>query len=190
MQEIKIVNYEGKEYTGIWNERTYTSKIACKPELRRIYVNNEEIHITEEEYKKILGDSLAAKQLINVENKNHIKQCVDKLSVRDKLEILTYLMNDKKINELCYIDKEIRENREKIICFLNIIHREEEFLEINGSDDKLKAKKLIARANMPDEYKAMVYGELISSKNQEAIEKLCNTVYHKTYVDYQCYMKY
>ena len=99
-------------------------------------------------------------------------------------------MNDKKINELCYIDKEIRENREKIICFLNIIHREEEFLEINGSDDKLKAKKLIARANMPDEYKAMVYGELISSKNQEAIEKLCNTVYHKTYVDYQCYMKY
>ena len=43
---------------------------------------------------------------------------------------------------------------------------------------------------MPDEYKAMVYGELISSKNQEAIEKLCNKVYHKTYVDYQCYMKY
>ena len=105
MQEIKVVDYKGKEFSGVWNEKTYMSRISDKPELRRIYVNNEEIHITKEEYEKLLGDSIAAKQLINFENKNHIKQCIDKLSVKDKLEILEYLMNDKKIKELCYTDR-------------------------------------------------------------------------------------
>lgn len=190
MQEIKVVDYKGKEFSGVWNEKTYMSRISDKPELRRIYVNNEEIHITKEEYEKLLGDSIAAKQLINFENKNHIKQCIDKLSVKDKLEILEYLMNDKKIKELCYTDREIKDNRDNIMCFLNIIHREEEFFEINGPDEKIKARRLIARANMPDEYKATINGELISSKDEKAIEELCNKVLHKTYDQYQCFIGY
>lgn len=43
MQEIKVVDYKGKEFSGVWNEKTYMSRISDKPELRRIYVNNEEI---------------------------------------------------------------------------------------------------------------------------------------------------
>lgn len=39
MINVKVKNYKGKEYTGIWNGKTYSSSIDGAPELRRIYVD-------------------------------------------------------------------------------------------------------------------------------------------------------
>lgn len=49
MINVKVKNYKGKEYTGIWNGKTYSSSIDGAPELRRIYVDNSPLHITETE---------------------------------------------------------------------------------------------------------------------------------------------
>ena len=53
MVEIKVIDYLGNEHIGMWNEKTYVSKISS--DYKRIYVDNTEIHITEDEYIKLVG---------------------------------------------------------------------------------------------------------------------------------------
>ena len=50
MKNIEVTNFKGNKYEGSWNEKTYSSNIADHPDLYRIYVNDQAIHITEKEY--------------------------------------------------------------------------------------------------------------------------------------------
>ena len=52
---IKGTDYQGKQFSGWWNEKTYTSKEG--EGLLRIYINNEPIHITLKEKKRILEEA-------------------------------------------------------------------------------------------------------------------------------------
>jgi len=39
-----------------WNVKYYESKIPGRPELNRIYIDEEEIHVTQEELQKVLRE--------------------------------------------------------------------------------------------------------------------------------------
>ena len=68
MVTITTTNYKGKKFNGKWNEKVYASQIDDRPELKRIYIDNERIHITEEEYaqmrQRIYRELLAEKDAI------------------------------------------------------------------------------------------------------------------------------
>lgn len=53
MKKVTVSNFKGQEFSGDWNEKTYSSRINGCPELHRIYINSEQIHITEEELSNI-----------------------------------------------------------------------------------------------------------------------------------------
>lgn len=82
MKEITVTNFKGNIFTGAWNGKTYKSTIDGRPELLRIYVNNQGCHITPEEYKKIGGDPVkdAKEKYIN--------------ATREKLEDISRLLDD------------------------------------------------------------------------------------------------
>ena len=56
MKNINVVNYKGTQYSGAWNGKDYSSKIDGHNELHRIYVDNDPVHITDEELKKLQAD--------------------------------------------------------------------------------------------------------------------------------------
>ncbi len=61
MKQINIKNYKGMEFKGMWNEKFYASQADDKT-LIRIYVNNQAVHITQEQkeelIKSISGDKI------------------------------------------------------------------------------------------------------------------------------------
>lgn len=56
MKNINVVNYKGTQYSGAWNGKAYSSKIDDHDELHRIYIDNNPVHITDEELKKLQDD--------------------------------------------------------------------------------------------------------------------------------------
>ena len=64
MKNIEVTNFKGNKYEGSWNEKTYSSNIADHPDLYRIYVNDQAIHITEKEYNEYVKK---ANEFINSE---------------------------------------------------------------------------------------------------------------------------
>lgn len=54
---IKIIDYEGKEQSGNWNGKTYSSRVAEHPELARVYLDNMEIHVDKDMLEKASGIS-------------------------------------------------------------------------------------------------------------------------------------
>ena len=61
MKNIEVTNFKGNKYEGSWNEKTYSSNIADHPDLYRIYVNDQAIHITEKEYNRLIAGNLSEK---------------------------------------------------------------------------------------------------------------------------------
>lgn len=53
MKKVKIINWKGNTYEGMWNEKYYQSQIEGEGELHRIYIDNSMIHITNEEKQKL-----------------------------------------------------------------------------------------------------------------------------------------
>ena len=45
MKKISVKNFKGEEFEGMWNEKTYSSKIDGRPDLYRIYLDGESIHV-------------------------------------------------------------------------------------------------------------------------------------------------
>ena len=41
MKKISVKNFKGEEFEGMWNEKTYSSKIDGRPDLYRIYLDGE-----------------------------------------------------------------------------------------------------------------------------------------------------
>jgi hypothetical protein len=93
MREITVKNFQGKEFTGKWNGKTYPSKIEGRPDLHRIYVDDMAIHITDEELERIVNEIQSA------ENKNEettmqlIMKMFDGLTDENKRKIVNALMS-------------------------------------------------------------------------------------------------
>lgn len=56
MKKISVKNFKGEEFEGMWNEKTYTSKIDGRSDLYRIYLDGESIHVEKTELEKIVVD--------------------------------------------------------------------------------------------------------------------------------------
>lgn len=80
MRNIKINDYLGNEIEGNWNEKFYSSKIE---NTKRIYVDNKEVIIKNEDIEKIGTTEKAGKNVIN----NYFS----KLNMEERVEVLTYL---------------------------------------------------------------------------------------------------
>ena len=80
MKSIKIKDYLGNEIEGNWNEKFYSSKME---NTKRIYVNNKEVIIKNEDIEKISTTETAGKNVIN----NYFS----KLNIEERAEVLTYL---------------------------------------------------------------------------------------------------
>ena len=80
MKSIKIKDYLGNEIEGNWNEKFYSSKME---NTKRIYVNNKEVIIKNEDIEKISTTETAGKNVIN----NYFS----KLNMEERAEVLTYL---------------------------------------------------------------------------------------------------
>lgn len=69
--KITIFDYTGAERSGIWNGKTYSSKVSDRPELARIYIDNKEIHVDKDTLAQASGvsktetDFAAAKKRVN-----------------------------------------------------------------------------------------------------------------------------
>lgn len=101
MREITVKNFKGNEFSGMWNEKTYSSHIAEHPEYFRIYVSNEPIHIIPAELDRINGD---------VEKENFIrerKECenfiskFEKMDIKNKAYILLHIADDEELKRIC-----------------------------------------------------------------------------------------
>lgn len=80
MKNIKIKDYLGNEIEGNWNEKFYSSNVEGT---KRIYVDNEEILIKNEDITSIGTEETASKQVIE----NYFA----KLSMQEREELLTFL---------------------------------------------------------------------------------------------------
>ena len=56
MKKISVKNFKGEEFEGMWNEKTYSSKIDGRPDLYLIYLNGESIHVEKKELEKFIVD--------------------------------------------------------------------------------------------------------------------------------------
>lgn len=81
MKNIEVTNFKGNKYEGSWNEKTYSSNIADHPDLYRIYVNDQAIHITEKEYNRLIAGNLSEKM-------DRRRKEIETMSLYEKADIL------------------------------------------------------------------------------------------------------
>lgn len=86
MKNITVKDYQGREISGDWNEKTYTSKVADN--LARIYLNNKEYHVDCAEIEKA-GANIAADTQKRHQDK--LDEIFSKLSSKDKIYMLQKL---------------------------------------------------------------------------------------------------
>lgn len=70
MKNITVKNWKGKEFSGSWNGKTYSSKIDGRNDLYRIYVDNNPIHIEESELKRLQSDDSERQKKIAINKIN------------------------------------------------------------------------------------------------------------------------
>jgi len=98
MKNITVKNFQGNEYTGKWNEKVYSSKIAGREDLLRIYVDNQAMHITKEEYKKISDNierslnEMKERESLNASIK--AKELIEKMTLQDRYNLASKLIFD------------------------------------------------------------------------------------------------
>lgn len=80
MKNIKVTDYLGKEFEGNWNEKFYSSKIEGT---KRIYVDNVEVLIKNEDVEKIGNVEKANRQVAD----NYFS----KLNTQEREEVLKYM---------------------------------------------------------------------------------------------------
>ena len=190
MVEIKVIDYLGNEHIGMWNEKTYVSKISS--DYKRIYVDNTEIHITEDEYIKLVG---GADEYKKISNNNHMKELsaqIDKMPVYIKLEIVMHILQDDVV--------EIRRFTSSI--HFRVLNRslftgscwgagrdnrqtEEKNKKITGHDLTKIANKLLVRKDLDDEYFAEINGIELSSKELKTIGGAYKKVYGMSLKEYK-----
>lgn len=117
---ITIRDYQGKEYSGKWNEKTYTSQIKERSDLKRIYLDNTLIHVTAEELENATGISKNA----TITNEVHRK--IDNLFLNnlEKAIAIKYLLSQ----DFCKMMKNGTGTKEKMIFKIN----DNEIININS----------------------------------------------------------
>lgn len=112
MSEISVVSFEGKEFSGYWNEKTYSSQIDGKSELLRIYVDGKVLHITPEEYMRIANSTSEEYKEKKFQDKIlSRRESVKNISLQEKVDILTTIL----VNESLSLKKN---NLIDIVCSL------------------------------------------------------------------------
>lgn len=92
MKNIEVTNFKGTTFEGAWNEKTYASNIADRPDLYRIYVNDHAIHITEEEYNRLVaGNEEAEKRMLN-EKMERRRKDIETMSLYEKADVLKEIL--------------------------------------------------------------------------------------------------
>ena len=91
MKNISVVSFDGKNIDGLWNEKVYSCKIEGRNDLIRIYVNNKEVHITQDEFNRI-SDNIKAALTEKAERESlyacrKIKDLIPNLTQKDRFEI-------------------------------------------------------------------------------------------------------
>lgn len=90
MKKIKGTDINNVEFSGDWNEKLYTSK--KEKEYYRIYVDNQEYHITENEREKIMGQIQDQKyQRMNAKIFN-ITEEIGKLNEEERMIMIDKIM--------------------------------------------------------------------------------------------------
>lgn len=112
MSEISVFSFEGKEFSGYWNEKIYSSQIDGKSELLRIYIDGKVLHITPEEYMRITNKT--SEEYKKKEFQDKIlsrRESVKTMSLQEKVDILTTIL----VNESVSLKKN---NLIDIVCRL------------------------------------------------------------------------
>ena len=66
MKRIEVVNYKGEKYSGLWNGKSYSSKIDGHPELCRIYLDNDPVHVASEELKRLQDEDVSRQRRLAI----------------------------------------------------------------------------------------------------------------------------
>ena len=98
MKNITVKNFKGTEFSGLWNEKVYSSKINDRSDLVRIYLNGETVHITVEEHNKI-SESAASDMKEKAERESlnariSVKELAQKMTQKDRFEIAQSMIFD------------------------------------------------------------------------------------------------
>lgn len=187
---ITIKDCNGNTHSGYWNEKIYKSNLA-DPALKRMYIDNKEIHITEEEYTKIIGGKDKLKRIQELDKLHKIESEISDLSLYAKLDIILSILDDDN-NSLQ--DIFMTTYGESIIMSdfhrkLFSIYKEEKSKKIEVRENESLAsiiRRLKTRGNFEEEYSAVFNNILLSSKNAN-INKAYNEIYGMDYVKYKEY---
>ena len=88
MKNIEVTDYTGVKYEGKWNEKTYKSTVSDRPELYRIYVNEQLIHVTEEEYQRMIGGAGEYEKKKIRESMDRRRKEIETMSLYEKADVL------------------------------------------------------------------------------------------------------
>lgn len=88
MKNIEVTDYTGVKYEGAWNEKTYKSTVSDRPELYRIYVNEQLIHVTEEEYQRMIGGAGEYEKKKIREAMDRRRKDIETMSLYEKADVL------------------------------------------------------------------------------------------------------
>nr|DAG66607.1 MAG TPA: Protein of unknown function (DUF1244) [Caudoviricetes sp.] len=88
MKNIEVTDYTGVKYEGKWNEKTYKSTVSDRPELYRIYVNEQLIHVTEEEYQRMIGGAGEYEKKKIREAVDRRRKDIETMSLYEKADVL------------------------------------------------------------------------------------------------------
>lgn len=142
MKNIRIIDYLGNEFDGSWNEKFYSSKINGT---KRIYIDNTEVIIKNEDVDKIGNADKANRQVID----NYFS----KLNTLEREETLKFLSENlqkeyKKENDL-YINIFIKNSNQYLLVeeFKKLDFENKVKSFTNMKNDYLNQKNLEATGN-------------------------------------------
>lgn len=92
MKTIEVTNFKGTKYEGSWNEKTYKSNVSNRPDLYRIYVNEQPIHITDEEYSRLIADNEEAEKRKLNEKMERRRKEIETMSLYEKADVLREIL--------------------------------------------------------------------------------------------------
>jgi len=100
MKFVKIIDHTGRELEGEWNRKIYMSNKGA--DLHRVYIDGEELHISEDQLQSISNSPEEAKdnlrKRISEDTKSQIQSKLEKLTPKDKFELSREIIKDMQEN--------------------------------------------------------------------------------------------
>lgn len=87
MKSINVTNYKGAQYSGAWNGKAYSSKIDGHDELHRIYIDNNPVHITDKELRRLQADDANRQERIAKNKVNDFFEWLEEQSEETKKQM-------------------------------------------------------------------------------------------------------